>query len=456
MKRCAFLIFAVLFLPILAACRVTLEADLEQTWTPRHESALGQLAYIRGGDVWVIDLNAFPDEEPRRLTTDGCSISPRWSPSGGWLLFQKGSEPWLLRADGSAARPLPGVRDPQLVAWSPVEDRLAYVTESGNLALANAEGMAEIAPVRGAVSESGERVERFAWHPNGEWLACQVAQVRRMNADAQPVPARQILRVLQVDGRAGANLLVETNPMETAIRLAGWSGEGTHVLLWRGPASESIRADGLTFASIPVSGGHLRPLAVTMLTHEDFAAPQPLSSQLALVIGSGRETWRHKQLVTMDVDGQSPRSLSGTRQVVTSPAWSHGGGRIAYAAMPAAPSIAGGGESSSALDERRIWVVKADGTGQHQITDDPAYRDEWPLWSADGQHILFARIQDGRASLWLGRHDGSQLQQVVEELSPATDWSGDYGHVEWRQFFDYWTGLIEFPERPVLLPTEAL
>ncbi len=80
--------------------------------------------------------------------------------------------------------------------------------------------------------------------------------------------------------------------------------------------------------------------------------------------------------------------------------------------------------------KRRIFVVDAQGDAQpQQITDEPGYRDERPLWSTDGGHILFARMDDdSRASLWLMPSDGGNPQQVVEELTPlpgaADAWFG--------------------------------
>ena len=478
MRKHIFFLFTLVLLSSPVACSGTLEVEVDQTPTPEHpamatlfalptENAhlatpvtalitptptsmlnLGKVAYVQGGDIWV---RVLPNGEPQRLATDGRNHSPRWSPSGQWLLFQKEQALWVMKADGSHARPLTAPQNPIEAAWSPMEDRLAYITAQGGLIVTDAEGTTETWLIPDATPDRPEQVERFAWNPNGQWLACLVAQWADRNVEKPP--ARQILRVIRADGQERADLFMVANPMENSVRLAGWSGEGTHVLFWQGPASASIQADGLVLLSIPVSGGQPQTLAVTMLLYADFIAPQPTTSWLALVIGDGRETWQRKQLVVMEVNGQSSRSLSGTGQAVSSPVWSPGDQQIAYVAMPAVESMASGEEARKALNERRIWVVRADSADKRQITNDLSYRDERPLWSADGGHILFARIRDGWASLWLMRSDGSELQQVVEELPPAPDWFGYYGHVEWGQLFDWWTGLTQIPERPVLLPT---
>jgi hypothetical protein len=455
MRRCIARLCALLLVFTLVACGGTLEVGVERTPTrmPRPELALGWLAYVQGGDIWVREL---PDGEPRRLTADGNNASPRWSPSGEWLLFQQGLELWAMAADGSNARALPAVSSPDQVAWSPVEDLLAYTTLGGRLMVVDTDGAVHSRPPQaGAPPEKAERVERFAWHPGGEWLACQVVQWADVNEDRPP--ARQILRLVRADGQESTDLFVEGAPMETTIRLAGWSGDGTHVLFWRGPASASIQADGAELVSLPAGGGQTRTLAPVMLTYDDFVVARPLSDQLALVVGSGRETWLQKQLVVVDAAGQSARTVSDVSQAVAWPAWSPDGEWIAYASMPVLKGEAGGERAIAALGERCIWAARGDATGRRQLTDGPAYRDERPLWSADGQHILFARIQEQQVSLWLMGSDGSQLQQVVKEISPAPAVPfGVYGHVEWQQLFDWWTGLIQVPELSLSVPTAAM
>jgi len=464
-RKQVFLWASVIFLLSLTACRGTLQAGIAGTLEPhqrvlrmgtgevpglREELALGRVAYVQGGDVWAKEL---PNGKPLRLTHSGDNASPRWSPSGKWLLFQKRSELWKVKADGSGAHRLPAAADAGLAAWSPVNDQLAYVTQEGGLVVADAEGTTEITLIDPSASATGKRVDRFAWNPNGNWLACQVA-VGEPGGGKQNLPKRQVLRVVRADGEQSADLVIEDNPMETAVRLAGWSGEGTHVLYWSGPASASIWADGVNLMSVHVRGKPMRTLAAPMLPYEDFVAPEPAASRLALVIGGGRESWRQKQLIVMDADGEFPRSLTGTRQVAASPAWSPDGQTIAYSATGGAQPLVEGENAVQQLQDRRIWIASADGKSRRQLAGEPACRDERPLWSADGRHLLFARICGGQASLWLVRRDGTNPRQVVEELSPALDWSGYYGHVEWGRLFDYYSGLTKIPELPVSVSTK--
>jgi hypothetical protein len=106
--------------------------------------------------------------------------------------------------------------------------------------------------------------------------------------------------------------------------------------------------------------------------------------------------------------------------------------------------IGGGAEARRFLQLRKIWVLDPVSTAPpQQLTDDPHYRDEEPLWSADSSHVLFARMDfDGHTSLWLMESSGSNARQVcqlnVYSDSPIEEgWFGFYGYIDWRSAFDW-------------------
>jgi Tol biopolymer transport system component len=74
-----------------------------------------------------------------------------------------------------------------------------------------------------------------------------------------------------------------------------------------------------------------------------------------------------------------------------------------------------------------LFVVKSDGSGYRQITDDAA-RDRGPRWSPDGSRIAFYSDRSGRYETWTIHPDGSQLEQLTKgNGSPRTavTWSPD-------------------------------
>ncbi len=74
-----------------------------------------------------------------------------------------------------------------------------------------------------------------------------------------------------------------------------------------------------------------------------------------------------------------------------------------------------------------------------QLTSDPSYRDEHPVWSADGKSILFTRIdQTGAASIWRVPSAGGQPQLVQDGLGLGERGAGGlYGWIEWTDLLDW-------------------
>jgi len=464
MKGIILFLLGVLLLCTAVACRGVLQAQVEpQTREPpvldagieegppaAAGSALGRLAYVSQGDIWVKDL---PQGEPARLTDDGRNADPRWSPSGDWLVFTKAMALWAMRRDGSDAEALVAPGLPQQVAWSPTEDCLAYITEDGELVVRRPPAHwpwwtdGTLAP--DPASRGTAQVTRFAWRPDGQWLAYQMLEYAGPGGD---VPVRQVLRVARRDGAYSSELVavdVEPDLSGDGVQLVGWSGDGEHVLFWQGqPAHEpsSTLVGGLTLMSVPAESGEAQGLATPTFVAPGVAVPAPLGVRVA-VVGAGQEPGLERTLILLSAEGPSPLMLSRPQQLVAAqvpqvpPAWSPDGQSLAYAAMPA-PAAA---DSDAVVDdevlnerlaERRLWIVSADGREHRWLTDDAAYRDEWPRWSAAGGHILFLRVHDTVASLWLVGEDGGQLQRVAENVSIAAG----AGYAEGHRLFDWWIG----------------
>jgi len=416
--------------------------QVAQSAAPTPTVSLGKLAYVQGGDIWV---KALPDAEAQRLTTDGRNREPRWSPSGEWPACRKGDDQvWVMQADGSATYPLNEGAAIGNFRWAPRAERLAYITGTGALVAVNADGSDQQELVTQGSGEPYTGVVHMAWSPDGEWLAYERVDVSQRERPAERYAG---LWRIRADGSGATELLDAGTPATYEPILAGWSSGGSHLLFWEDPQfSRSLLANGAPLLALPADGGAPVALAEDVLAYRYFVVPAPSGNdRLAVIVGGYRGGWTNKVLHILSASTGDDMALTSPKLAASSPAWSPDGLRLAYVAMPDEGDLGGGEDARVGMMQRRIWVVNADGSNVQQLTADPAYRDEYPLWSANGSHILFGRFDaEDRASLWLIPVAGGESQKVVDELTPlpgpASGWFGYYGHVEWDTLFDWWRG----------------
>jgi dipeptidyl aminopeptidase/acylaminoacyl peptidase len=94
-------------------------------------------------------------------------------------------------------------------------------------------------------------------------------------------------------------------------------------------------------------------------------------------------------------DGKSRIRLTKTPQDERDPDWSPDGSRIAYIRW---------GD-----DGPRVWAMRADGTGQRRLTDDPGLA---PDWSPDGKRLLYLHVGISNRPLYTINADGSARQRL--------------------------------------------
>ena len=74
-----------------------------------------------------------------------------------------------------------------------------------------------------------------------------------------------------------------------------------------------------------------------------------------------------------------------------------------------------------------LFVMRADGRHERNLTNSPGVDDMHPDWSPDGERIAFASDRDGDSEIYTMKPDGSRLRQLT--ANTATDvepvWSPD-------------------------------
>ncbi len=199
-----------------------------------------------------------------------------------------------------------------------------------------------------------------------------------------------------------------------------------------------------------------RPAAATPSSSDGAALPGGGLLYAATAAAAGTPTW---DIWVANPDGTGRRNLTRDAAQDADPAWSPDRRRIVYASMPSRCRGSGcqqdlyaiGRDGSHRLrltstpqDERepdwspdgtriaytrsgfRIWVMRADGSGQRQLTNGPGFA---PDWAPDGRRLLYLQVarEGGNPRLYTINADGSARQRIgnAQVWGRSARWSPD-------------------------------
>ncbi|HEX6625558.1 MAG TPA: protein kinase, partial [Pyrinomonadaceae bacterium] len=104
-----------------------------------------------------------------------------------------------------------------------------------------------------------------------------------------------------------------------------------------------------------------------------------------------------------------------------------------------APDVSPDGEwlaySSQGERQEDIFLIRKDGTARRQLTNDH-FADRSPRWSPDGSRIAFYSDRSGRYEVWLISPDGTGLRQLTFTSGQSAVypvWSADGRHIVFKQ-----------------------
>jgi len=110
----------------------------------------------------------------------------------------------------------------------------------------------------------------------------------------------------------------------------------------------------------------------------------------------------HPQIYVMKADGSGVKQLTNDGTLAFyDPVWSPDGKRLVYYV-----------ERGDQKDQ--IWSMKPDGTDQKLLTNNIGH-NFYPSWTADGKRILFTSNRDGKQQLYSMDRDGSDVKAVGVE-----------------------------------------
>ena len=148
-----------------------------------------------------------------------------------------------------------------------------------------------------------------------------------------------------------------------------------------------------------------------------------------IVFNSDRDTpdqtapWNQRwhDIWSVRVDGSDAVKHTDCHAVCTYGSLSPDGQHVLYRKVDGVPGL---NWALQAIEKNsEIYVADLDGSNARVLASHPAF-DGWPLWSPDGQWIVFASNRAGPAltgQLWLIKPDGESLSQIT---------FGDWGHAQ--------------------------
>jgi Tol biopolymer transport system component len=394
-------------------------------------------------DIWVRQVAG---GEPVRVTDDAAVESDLvYAPDGETIYFTKTEGPvrsiWRIGAIGGQPRKVLN----NAVAPSPSPDgrRLAWFEPQPGPALS-------YALVVGATDGGNKKIlvervlvvtvlGRAAWSPDGRSLAYSSGTL---------FAPRNLFVVNVEDGRSrqATRLMHSTE----AISTQAWLADGRRVVVAYIPADHMFVHD---LAVVDIETGTLTRLIANLT--DSFNTPSVSADGKRIVVTASRtqrEVWKvpfgpdpeanGRAAVRVMDSTQDPmwiyvtrdgrtllfnNALAGSRNLWTMPLEGNAkprqittvpGEAIMHSSLsPDGTHVA---FVSSATGNSNLWVQNVDGSDLRQLTDDAA-AESWPVWSPDGERILYGALRDGRFESRVVPAGGGTPEKIADEFFRG-DW----------------------------------
>jgi dipeptidyl aminopeptidase/acylaminoacyl peptidase len=293
-----------------------------------------------------------------------------------------------VRADGSGLRPVTPRDNPVFsYAWSPDGKLIAYIDRrTFSLWLVRPDGTGH----RLLLSTAKMKSLGLSWSPDGKAIAIVTPGP---NAPRTGYCAKLALYIVPIGGGKRARVSPPRRGIGCGV---AWSPLGGEIAYGDG---------GEVLGVIPTFGGRPR-----LLLTSGVGAPQwsPNGTKLAAptVTRVGRQvTARYNQITVVNADGSNRHVLTDDAYTEYPFAWSPDSRQILYGKK----------------NRQGIYVIGADGRGDHRITRDSPREALWGAlaWSPDGGSIVYATTRTGTDDLYVIDRDGHNKVRLTN--SPASE-----------------------------------
>jgi hypothetical protein len=341
------------------------------------DASLGRIAYIRDGQLHVIEMGNCRDLV---VVPSGAAGPVKFSPDGKSIAFSGGVVP----VTGGKVKP-------GSTLWRPSATTSARITAKGGLLI-------------GAhrIVKDGWGATSAAWTPQGNLVITRVAGKRA-----------QLWYWFQDTGH-----LLNVAPLKNTRdpQLVGVSADGRWAF-WFSKSDSSSDADGVPLDSMLLSSRKVgTPIAPTMLAYPDYVTW--CGQRLVAVSGGSKVATAGKALVVAAPPSYRAKALvADSTRSWASPTCSSEG-QIAVLSQPS---------NGSGTPAWSLWTVDLKGKATKVLSPGPKQTFASPRW-APGGGIFFVRVpSNGRGQLMLWRGPGDVVGPITD-LGADTDY---YGHHDW-------------------------
>ena len=379
-----------------------LPGDADPAWSPdgRTLAVAGRWPTLSG--IRVADATG---KTVRVLTSDARDASPTWSPDGSQVAFigQGSGQIFVIGADGSGRRQVTSdTLTRSHLSWSPDGKQIVASTQVANPISRGGTGelwaVDVSSGIRRRIETPGDAVQP-SWSPHGQrvayWSVDFSAGAQR---DIWTVAASGPGRPVRVTNDAA----VDWDPV--------WSPDGRYLFF----SSDRGGTMNLWRVAIDESSGRTLAPPEPVTVPSEWAGYTSFAADGRAFAYASREYRTTLMRASLDpVRGTvvgSPTVVLRSSLIVYDQAASPDGAWVAFTTGRRAD----------------LFVVRADGTGFRQLTDD-AFKDLAPRWSPDGQRIAFMSNREGEYQIFTIRADGSEIKRVsaIPGVAGRPVWSPD-------------------------------
>lgn len=331
-----------------------------------------RIAYRRGpnGGLHLLDLAT---RESRPLTSTG--FNPSWSPDSRSIVHamrpsvgngrgDETSEMWIVDVDTGASRPLTPMKGAQ-PRWSPGGGRIAFWnhTSSGStLWTVSAAGGVPL-----AVTDGRYREWNPVWSPDGAFLYFVSDRSGWSNIWRLPID--------EGTGRPRGPPVPVTTDISCISYHPAFTADGARMLFARWTYNDAVVAFRLDRRTDAMMEGPVAPIPFRGVHRHPSVSPD------GRMLVFTRDD-RHVNVVLYRIGSEDPpRALASAPSLDDLPRWSPDGRWIAF--------------DSNRDGSRQIWIVHADGTDLHRVTEVREPTAYGPFWAPDGRQLGFSVERSG-------------------------------------------------------------